>query len=187
MKLDGAKLFFIIAMIAGIGASLWSYNKYTGVEVLAAEELTFMNDPLPSEQAIVPAVDINELCNIKTFAEYSVLDKRNLFSKFTPAKIEQPKLPAITEIVTKVKAKEPRPEPEPEPVVEEKKPQYFFRGTMMLEGEKAYIVEEPEIFKTHFLKEGVTKGDLILVEIARYGITIKDRTGTEYELPIKKE
>jgi hypothetical protein len=188
MKINGTKILFLIALAACISAISFSLNKYNAAQACAAGELAFMNEPVPAEAAIVPAVGLNEMLSVKTFSEYGALDKRDLFSKFEPKKIETT-LPAVQPMQTVVKAMEPRPplKEEPAPVVEPPKPIYYYRGTVMLEGEKAYIVEQPEIFKTHFLKEGVVKGELILLDVGRYGITIKDADETIYELPIKKE
>jgi hypothetical protein len=188
MKINGTKIVFLIALAACISAISFSLSKYNAAQACAAGELMFMNEPVPAEAALVPAVGLNEMLSVKTFSEYGALDKRDLFSKFEPKKIE-PALQVVQPIKTVVKAivATAQAKAEPAPVVEEKKPVYYYRGSVMLEGEKAFIVEQPEIFKTHFLKEGVVKGELILLDVGRYGITIKDADETIYELPIKKE
>ncbi len=188
MKIQGSQILFVGALTACVVAIVFSVGRYNTAKACAAGELSFMNDPMPKEAPIVPVLEVNTVLNVRTFSDYSALDKRDLFSKFEPKKIE-PAIPLAPEIKTVVKAKEPKPQPKetPPPVIEEKKPIYYYRGTVMLDGEKAYIVEQPDIFKTHFLKEGVTKGELVLVDVGRYGITIKDAEETIIELPIKKE
>lgn len=190
MKLDGAKMIFVFGVALLIFVGWFVFGKYTSAQVGLESDLAFMAKGVNRDFVIIPDMDMDTLLGIEKFSRYSELDKRNLFSKFAPKKniMQQPIVQEVKPVVkSTMKPIEKKPVIETVVVPEAPKTEYFYRGTMMLDGEKAYFIEQENPYKTYFLKENDMTTDIVILEVARYGVTIKDINGNIHELSIKKE